>query len=99
MQKRLRHLEGLLKDVMTSQTPTTPEDAPVTGENGNSANFEAYPEGQTQIPKQKLHPALPLPATTIDASAPASSGQLVQGTKETTYVGATHWAAILDDVT
>jgi hypothetical protein len=30
-------------------------------------------------------------------SGPAS-GQVVQGMNEVTYVGATHWAAILDDV-
>jgi hypothetical protein len=27
-----------------------------------------------------------------------ASGQVILGTKETTYIGATHWAAILSDV-
>jgi hypothetical protein len=101
MQNRLRHLEGLLKDVMTSQPPTNhsgPDYAQVTGMgNGNAADVEAYSGGQ--VPSQRLNPAAQPPTTTTNATSPTSSGQVVQGTKETTYVGATHWAAILDDVT
>lgn len=105
MQSRLRHLEGLLKDVMTSQVPTNHSVSNYTQlsstGNGHATEIEAFSEGQAQVPSQTLN-SIPQPATTImnvKATPITSSGQVVQGEKETTYVGATHWAAILDDVT
>lgn len=41
---------------------------------------------------------LPTVTENMGRKADLSNGQIIQGTKETTYIGATHWAAILGDV-
>jgi len=77
MQNRLKHLESLVKGVMTSR--------PSDGPNDSASN------SHTSLP------SFVSPIYNKDGVS-NSSGQVVLGPNETTYVGATHWAAILDDV-
>ncbi|OBT85724.1 hypothetical protein VE02_05228 [Pseudogymnoascus sp. 03VT05] len=93
MQNRLKHLQSLLKDVMAGQAPAGQPTPPSEGYgDGIASNIDPALSGeghngfsQTISPdaKDKLQP---------------STGQILLGTNQTTYVGATHWAAILDDV-
>jgi hypothetical protein len=93
MQNRLDHLESLVKGVMTRQPSNN-----VPNASGTSSN----------IPPPDLIPQLGEPSeiheTFVNASictndtVSDSSGQVVLAPTETTYVGATHWAAMLDDV-
>lgn len=96
MQSRLKHLQGLLKDVMAGQIPVGQPTPPGEGHgDGITSNVDPALTGdgisgygdfsQTTSPdaKDELQP---------------STGQVLLGTNQTTYVGATHFAAILDDV-
>lgn len=96
MQSRLKHLQGLLKDVMAGQIPAGQPTPPSEGRgDGIASNVNQALSGdsisshgdfsQTTSPdaKDELQP---------------STGQVLLGTNQTTYVGATHFAAILDDV-
>lgn len=76
MQNRLKHLESLVKDVMSTEQSPSMQHIENHGHNSN--------ERSTKI-------AAPAPAT-------EPSGQVLLGSSESTYVGATHWAAILNDV-
>lgn len=38
------------------------------------------------------------PGAEKEPSPPGSTARIVQGSQEATYVGATHWGAILEDV-
>ena len=90
MQIRLKHLESLVKDVMTGQSP------PAEPFNEKAHNSDrSYTSNENS-----MSPVSPAPHHSIDATAPssASSGQVLLGSSESTYVGATHWAAILEDV-
>jgi len=92
MQNRLKHLESLVKGVMTSR--------PTDGLNDSASN------SHTSLPHfvSQLHNPAEIRGTSVEAPIynkdgfSNSSGQVVLGPNETTYVGATHWAAILDDV-
>jgi hypothetical protein len=87
MQKRLKHLESLVKDVMHAQVPgpdTPPRDEVMFNDLDGSAgglNVDSAPN-----------------ETAADPQPAITSGQVHVGQKSTTYIGATHWAAILDDV-
>ena len=84
MHNRLKHLESLVKDVMTSQNPVQPaplEDTP----HGTGTEGSCEPQVSENLRSSRV-------------SSPPASGQVLLGTNESTYVGATHWAAILDDV-
>ena len=101
MQNRLKHLESLVKDVMTSQTPaghpTPPSDesrATTVGNvnSGSSSSAKLTPDLDPSHGMQSSQEV-------VSQEEPAhSSGQVLLGENQTTYVGATHWAAILDDV-
>jgi hypothetical protein len=91
MRNRLKHLESLVKDVMTSQNPVQP------------APLENTPHGtgteglrEPQVPEDLMNSRVSN-SPDNERSSPIS-GQVLLGTNESTYVGATHWAAILDDV-
>jgi hypothetical protein len=96
MQNRLKHLQSLLKDVMAGQVPAG-QPAPPSDGSGDKVASNIGPElsGEATSSHNDL-------AQTISSGAkeepPSSSGQVLLGTNQTTYVGATHWAAILDDV-
>jgi Fungal Zn(2)-Cys(6) binuclear cluster domain len=104
MQSRLRHLESLVKDAMNSQTPASngnvPESARLNGVVNNDVGVESKPNpgDQTQATSEMQIPFGPTQKARTKAIDAGSSGQVIQSIKETTYVGATHWAAILEDV-
>ena len=103
MQSRLRHLENLVKDVMNSQAPVnniqSSDFVPLNDMgNGSAANFKPDLGGQAQVAGQMRSHNTEPPMTTTNPVTSESLGQLIQSTRETTYVGATHWAAILEDV-
>jgi Fungal Zn(2)-Cys(6) binuclear cluster domain len=91
MQNRLKHLENLVKDVMTGQSPS----APPIDYNTHSINGKSSSDSSSVAGADFVHNSQPDAASTIAA---ASSDQVLLGSNESTYVGATHWAAILEDV-
>ncbi|TAQ91316.1 hypothetical protein B7494_g299 [Chlorociboria aeruginascens] len=83
MQNRLKHLEGLVKGAMSGQIPMESESL---GSNSlSSTNFPTTVRLQT-------HNSI------NSGGSEAISGKLLIDENETTYVGATHWAAILEDI-
>lgn len=62
----------------------------------SQSQFVTEPPFQT--PTSTRNASQEAPATSSSDQLPNSSGQVLLGLNETTYVGATHWAAILDDV-
>jgi len=92
MQNRLKHLESLVKGVMTSRPSNGPNDS-------TSNSHTSLPDfvSQLQNPTEIRGTFVEAPIYNKDGVS-ISSGQVVLGPNETTYVGATHWAAILDDV-
>jgi hypothetical protein len=91
MHNRLKHLESLVKDVMTGQNPVQPaplEDTP----HGTGTEGSCEPQVSENLRSSRVSSP-----PDNERSSPAS-GQVLLGTNESTYVGATHWAAILDDV-
>jgi hypothetical protein len=100
MQNRLKHLESLVKDVMTVQVlashPTSPSE-----ENNESAmrnvNSGVSNTGEVTSELDSQH-GIQSPENVPKEEAFHSSGQVLLSTNQTAYVGATHWAAILDDV-
>ncbi|KAH8649703.1 fungal-specific transcription factor domain-containing protein [Tricladium varicosporioides] len=95
MQNRLRHLESLVKNVMAGQTP-----APVTPHSGTSSDTD-QPMGESPKPRmQRQQSDAENSGHSLNGRPlPSSSGQVLLGTNESsTYVGATHWAAILEDI-
>jgi hypothetical protein len=89
LKARLKHLESLVKDAMTAQNlapPETPYSPDIANGNGFSSSGD---------PKRSLninHDG----EQTNDQRTP-TSGQVLLSNGQT-YVGATHWAAILEDV-
>jgi hypothetical protein len=90
MQNRLKHLESLVKDVMTGQSPSAP---PIDQNAHNSSRIS--PSNSLSIPGAGFVDYHQNDAT---ATSAASAGKVLLGSSESTYVGATHWAAILEDV-
>ncbi|EXJ70451.1 uncharacterized protein A1O5_06520 [Cladophialophora psammophila CBS 110553] len=92
MQNRLKHLESLVKVAMASQ-PSNGIDTSAS----NPHTPEIDPSSQCPTPTE-------IPGTFVEARGCAqdgvsnAAGQVVQGPNETTYIGATHWAAMLDDI-
>jgi len=84
MQNRLRHLESLVKDVMTGKPPTdsTGTSTAISNNGSNGSPLD--------VPK-----TIP---TCGHGDTGMCPGCIFQNTKETAYLGATHWAAILDHV-
>jgi hypothetical protein len=76
MQNRLKHLENLVKDVMSTGQSLSMQ---------HIENLAHHSNGKSISSAATVPPA-------------ASSGQVLLGANESLYVGATHWAAILEDV-
>jgi hypothetical protein len=91
MQNRLIHLEGLVKNVMTGQSPSVQplvnDKARYSGGLDTSATTNDNPI-PNEAPNNKEAAAM----------SSGSSDKVLLGSTESTYVGATHWAAILEDV-
>ena len=92
MQNRLKHLESLVKGVMTSRPSNGPNDS-ASNSHTSSPDFVSQLQNLTEIRGTFVE----APIYTKDGVS-NSSGQVVLGPNETTYIGATHWAAMLDDV-
>jgi len=92
IQNRLKHLESLVKVVMTSQPSNSPNN-PTTSSHMLSPNFVPQLQNSTEV--RGTYVEAPTCSENVVSN---SSGQVVLGQNETTYVGATHWAAMLDDV-
>ena len=104
MQSRLRHLESLVKDAMNAQVPVNNKDN-VPGyrrqdglRNNVGARSKPSLDGQAQTLGRVQIPFAQTQMIASKAVDSGSSGQVIQSITETTYVGATHWAAILEDV-
>ena len=88
MQNRLKHLESLVKDVMTVQNPSIRNmDVPRHGIGDSTTNSHSI--SMIDAPDHDLE---------VVATTSTPSGQVLLGSSESTYVGATHWAAMLEDV-
>jgi hypothetical protein len=92
MHNRLKHLESLVKGAMNGQ----PSEKNVF-QQGNSLNANNLNQSSNKGPETVVEHDQ-LPQTSPNAANSSASGQIFVGTNESTYVGATHWAAILDDV-
>jgi hypothetical protein len=86
MQNRLKHLEGLVKNVMTGQNLVNDK--------------ERYSRGLDALATTNGNPMPDVAPNNKEAGAMSSgsSDKVLLGSTESTYVGATHWAAILEDV-
>ncbi len=96
MQHRLHHLESLVKDLMKAQTDGNGIPPSIASRSSNTT--DASPNGSnkhTDSPISNVSPPEEIQHLSITADPP---GQVLLGKTETNYVGATHWAAILDDV-
>jgi hypothetical protein len=91
MQNRLKHLEGLVKNVMTEQSPSVQPLVNDKAHHSTGADGPATTNGKS-MPNEAPYNK----DATIMSSA--SSDKVLLGSSESTYVGATHWAAILEDV-
>jgi hypothetical protein len=90
MQNRLKHLESLVKDVMTGQSPPMQHVDDTVRHRNESSTMNG--------PKNSDVGQAPYHEEDSITTSSASSGQVLLGSNESTYVGATHWAAILEDV-
>jgi len=91
MQNRLQHLESLVKGVITGQSPSLePVNDKPQRRNGKAPSISHSVAVATGVQDHDTDPT---------AVSLVSSGKVLLGSDESTYVGATHWAAILEDVT
>lgn len=88
LQNRLKHLESLVKDAMTAQNTATQEAL---------SNSPDISDGSGAASRRSIHNSSSLHGQdqTNEQQTPASGQVLLS--KGQTYVGATHWAAILED--
>lgn len=106
MQNRLKHLESLVKDAMAGKSPSNYESSSVDGYRANSSANVLHcgnEQKSSSIDRPfKSNGNVPMKAAfelpSISEDTRNSSGLVVKGLKETAYVGATHWAAMLEDV-
>ncbi|KAE9366770.1 hypothetical protein N431DRAFT_417640 [Stipitochalara longipes BDJ] len=88
LQNRLKHLESLVKDAMTAQNPA----AQGALSNSRDKLIESGSASGAGINRQSLHGQ-----DQANRQETPRSGQVLFS-KGQTYVGATHWAAILEDI-
>ncbi|KAJ5619791.1 hypothetical protein N7510_003775 [Penicillium lagena] len=92
MQNRLQHLENLVKGAMAGQ-PSNGHEYPASDSYTLSSDSASQSQGPTDISGTSVE----TPIYNNDGG-PNTSGQVILRPNETTYVGATHWAAMLDDI-
>ena len=73
---------------MTGQSPPVQ----LVSDKAHHSNGNSTPNGPPSGELAQYH------KNDATAAPSASSGQVLLGSNESTYVGATHWAAILEDV-
>ncbi|KAK2759713.1 C6 transcription factor [Colletotrichum kahawae] len=74
-----------------------PETSPHGGSNSDGGSNHPTVNGHQALPRASL-PQGATPTTAREEGVAQPGGQFVQGESSTTYVGATHFAAILDDI-
>jgi hypothetical protein len=101
MQSRLNHLESLVIGMMNDQPSRNvsfPSSSAPFSSSGTSLIQEFQPIND-RTSSSHLRASLPeLSGAQSTSGIETASGQVVLGMNETAYVGATHWAAILEDV-
>jgi len=102
MQNRLNRLENLVKDMMTVQSP----DAISSTSSGmhldptDDGNTESFQTMDYTIASNVSNLSISTHSKPDQNTSPKASplGQVLVGRNQTTYVGASHWAALLNDV-
>ncbi|KAF4625975.1 hypothetical protein G7Y89_g12188 [Cudoniella acicularis] len=90
LKNRLKHLESLVKDAMTAQNPAA--------KGGALSNSLDAPNGSGFASNGSVHsPSSLRGQDQANGQQTPASGQVLLS-KGQTYVGATHWAAILEDI-
>ncbi|PVH77143.1 hypothetical protein DL98DRAFT_463996 [Cadophora sp. DSE1049] len=90
MQNRLKHLESLVKDVMGGQSPVPATQHENTADDLPNSRVPIISDGAvTHTTSEEEQPTGP---------SPQSGNVLFRPDEKATYVGATHWAAILEDI-
>jgi hypothetical protein len=90
MKKRLHHLESLVLNMMNNGSPNESTTAPTQQVTPES---ESHSFGATDVLTQTQT------NDTVDMTETDTAfGRVILNDNETTYVGATHWAAILKDI-
>lgn len=101
MQSRLNHLESLVFGMMNDQPSrnlsSTSSSVPFSS-SGTSLVQEVQPINGQESSKHSRASQPELNDAQSSSGMETTSGQVVLGMNETAYVGATHWAAILEDV-
>ena len=89
LQNRLKHLESLVKDAMTAQNPSV---------HGTLSNSPDTPNGSRLALRSSVHSISSYhDQDQANGQQSPPSGQVLLSNGQT-YVGASHWAAILEDV-
>ncbi|KAH6694968.1 fungal-specific transcription factor domain-containing protein [Leptodontidium sp. MPI-SDFR-AT-0119] len=90
MQNRLKHLESLVKDVMSGQSPSSVtqhvDDRSVDQSSTTWRMASISDESKSR------------PTVDVGPSSHLSGNVMFRPNEKSTYVGATHWAAILEDI-
>jgi hypothetical protein len=101
MQSRLHHLESLVIGMMNEQ-PSRNGSSRSGSVLFNSSETSIVQEVQSLNGQESSNHSRASQADLFGAQSASgietASGRVVLGLKETAYVGATHWAAILEDV-
>lgn len=101
MQNRLNHLEGLIIGMMNNQ-PLRNGPLPASPVPSSSLGASLMQEIQSTNNQESSSGSRANQPEPIAKQGPSgietTPGQVILGMNETAYVGATHWAAILEDV-
>jgi hypothetical protein len=101
MQSRLNHLESLVIGMMNDQpsrNTSSPSNSVLFSSSGTSLVQEVQPANSQESSNHSIASHLEFSGVQSSSGMETASGQVVLGMNETAYIGATHWAAILEDV-
>lgn len=101
MQNRLKHLESLVIGMMNDQPSrnvSSPSSSVLFSNSGTSLVQEVQPVNGKELSSHSRASHSEFNGVQSSSGMETASGQVVLGMNETAYVGATHWAAILEDV-
>jgi len=101
MQSRLNHLESLVIGMMNDQplrNTSSPSNSVPLSSSGASLVQEVQPANSQEPPSHSVASHPEFSVVQSSSGMETASGQVVLGMNETAYIGATHWAAILEDV-
>jgi len=101
MQNRLNHLESLVIGLMNDQplrNGSSPPNSVPLSRSGTSLMQEVQSINGGDSPNHSRESQSKLGSEQSPSGMETASGQVFLGINETAYIGATHWAAILEDV-